>query len=260
MPGGIKPAGFDDRLTLVEHLDELRSRLILCGFVLLGATVLCFWQNHAILAIANAPLPDGTEPITLSPAEPFMTTLTVVLYSAVLLTMPFLLWQVYAFVLPAISASERKTITPMLVMIPVLFVCGVVFAYFVVVPAAIKFLLNFNDDQFSIQIRAREYYGFFSMSLLSVGLLFQIPVGILAITRLGLVTPQTLARNRRYAILVCAVLAMLLPGTDPVTMLVSMAPLVVLFEISLLLARWLGTPRGHEETTSPDVGAASARA
>jgi sec-independent protein translocase protein TatC len=239
----LKAAKFDDRMTLVEHLDELRSRLIVSVVVVLAVTALCFWQNHAILDIANAPLPDDVEPITLSPTEPFMTTLTVVLYAALLISLPFLLYQVYAFVLPALSPQEKRTMVPLLVLVPVLFILGVLFAYFVVVPAAVKFLLNFNDDQFSIQIRAREYYSFVGMALVSVGLLFQIPVGILAITRLGIVTPQQLAKNRRYAILVCAILAMLLPGTDPITMLVSMAPLVLLFELSLLLARWMGRPK-----------------
>ncbi len=181
-------------------------------------------------------------PITLSPTEPFLTTLTVVLYSALLITMPLLLYQAYSFILPALSPREKKTILPMLLMVPVLFIAGVVFAYYVVVPAAIAFLLGFNDSEFSIQIRAREYYSFFSLSLLSIGVLFQIPVGVLAVTRLGIVTPETLAKNRRYAILIIAVLAMLLPGTDPITMLVSMFPLVLLFEFSLLLARWLGRP------------------
>ena len=127
-------------------------------------------------------------------------------------------------------------------MVPLLFIAGVVFAYFVVVPAAIKFLLNFNDDQFNIQIRAREYYSFFSLTLLSVGILFQIPIGILAVTRLGIVRPDQLAHNRRYAILIIAVLAMLLPGTDPITMLLSMLPLILLFEFSLIVARLLGRP------------------
>src|SRR4051812_29285269 len=105
----LKPAGFDDRMTLVEHLDELRSRLIVSGVVLLLVGIFCFWQNHAILDIANAPLPDDVEPITLSPTEPFMTTLTVVLYSAILISLPFLLYQAYAFVLPALGARERRT-------------------------------------------------------------------------------------------------------------------------------------------------------
>jgi sec-independent protein translocase protein TatC len=239
----LKAAKFDDRMTLVEHLDELRSRLIFALLFVVVVTAFCFWQNHAILDIANAPLPDDVEPITLSPTEPFMTTLTVVLYAALLISLPFLLYQLYAFVLPALSPQEKRTMVPLLMLVPVLFIAGVVFAYFVVIPAAIKFLLNFNDDQFSIQIRAREYYSFVGMSLAAVGILFQIPVGILAITRLGIVTPQQLAKNRRYAILVCAILAMLLPGTDPITMLLSMAPLVLLFELSLILARWLGRPQ-----------------
>jgi sec-independent protein translocase protein TatC len=254
----LKAARFDDRLTLVEHLDELRNRLIVSGVFLLVVAVLCFWQNHALLDIANAPLPGDFEPITLSPTEPFMTTLTVVLYSAILISLPFLLYQVYAFVLPALSPREQRTTLPLLLLVPVLFIAGVVFAYFVVVPAAIQFLLNFNDDQFATQIRAREYYSFFSMALISVGVLFQIPVGILAVTRLGIVTPEQLRKNRRYAILVCAVLAMLLPGTDPVTMLISMAPLVVLFELSLVLTRWLGRPRQAEDTGSEAVPGAAA--
>ena len=253
----IKAASFDDRMTLVEHLDELRTRLIICGVALVVAAIVCFWQNHLLLDIANGPLPDDVEPLTFSPSEPFLTTLTLVLYSAVLVTLPILLYQAYAFILPALTPGERKVILPVLLMVPILFVAGVVFAYFVVVPAAIKFLLNFNDDQFNIQIRAREYYSFFSLSLISVGILFQIPIGILAVTKLGIVTPEQLAKNRRYAILIIAVLAMLLPGTDPITMLLSMLPLVLLFEFSLIVARVLGRPgksRGTEvEPAEPPV-------
>ncbi len=238
----IRAASFDDRLTLVEHLDELRTRLILCGVALLVAAGVCFWQNNLLIEIANAPLPEGLEPLTFSPTEPFMTTLTLVVYAALVITLPLLLHQLYAFIIPALTPRERRTATPLLLMVPLLFIAGAVFAYFVVIPAALKFLLNFNDQQFNIQIRARDYYGFFALALASVGALFQIPVGILAVTRLGLVTPQQLAHNRRYAILIIAVLAMLLPGTDPITMIISMAPLVLLFELSLLLARWLGTP------------------
>jgi sec-independent protein translocase protein TatC len=243
----IKAASFDDRMTLVEHLDELRSRLIVCGIALVVVSIFCFWQNHLLLDIANAPLPDNVEPLTFSPSEPFLTTLTLVLYSAILLTLPILLYQAYAFILPALTPTEKKVILPILLTVPLLFIAGVVFAYFVVVPAAIKFLLNFNDDQFNIQIRAREYYSFFSLTLISVGILFQIPIGILAVTRLGIVTPEQLAKNRRYAILIIAVLAMLLPGTDPIPMLISMVPLILLFEFSLVLARVLGRPSESEE-------------
>lgn len=253
-----KRANFDDRLTLVEHLDELRNRIILSGVFLLLAVVFCFWQNHELLDIANEPLPSvgangvPLEPLTFSPTEPFFTTVKLSFYGGILIAMPFLLYQIYAFVLPAFSPGEKKVLLPMLLAVPFLFIAGVVFAYFVVVPPALQFLLGFNNDQFNIQIRASEYYGFFVTTLIGVGLLFQIPIGVLSVTRLGIVTPQQLAKNRRYAILIIAVVAMLLPGTDPITMLISMAPLYLLFEGSVLLARWFGTPRDDDSSTLPE--------
>jgi sec-independent protein translocase protein TatC len=247
-----KRASFDDRLTLVEHLDELRTRLIVSGVVLLLAVIACFVFNHQLLEIANKPLPRDLEPVTLNPTEPFFTTLKLSFYAGILIALPFILYQIYAFVLPAFSPAEKKVVLPMLVMVPFLFIAGVVFAYFVVMPPALKFLLNFNEDQFNVQIRGSEYYGFFVTTLLGVGLLFQIPVGILAITRLGIVTPEQLGKNRRYAILIIAVIAMLLPGTDPITMLISMAPLYLLFELSLLLARWFGRPQDDDVSTLPE--------
>jgi sec-independent protein translocase protein TatC len=237
----LKAVRHEDRLTLVEHLDELRSRLIVSIAVFGVALGLCFWQNNLLLDIANAPLPeDRDQLLTFGVAEPFTTTLMVSAYGALLLALPFVLYQIYAFVLPAFSDQERRVITPLLLVVPLLFVAGVVFAYFVVMPAATEFLLNFNDDQFNVEVRARDYYGFFVTTLLAVGLIFQVPVGILAMTRLGVVTPDQLAQNRRYALLVIAIVAAMLPGVDPVTMLIEMVPLILLYELSILLARVFG--------------------
>jgi sec-independent protein translocase protein TatC len=249
----LRPAQFDDRMTLVEHLDELRTRIIVSAVVLVVAVSLCFWQNSLLLEIANKPLPgNDLEPLTFSPTEPFFTTLKLSFYAGILLALPIVLYQIYAFVLPAFSPHEKRVVTPLLLMVPVLFIAGVVFAYFVVMPPALSFLLGFNANDFNIQIRASEYYGFFVTTMIGVGILFQIPVAILAITRLGIVTPQQLGKNRRYAILIIAVVAMLLPGTDPITMLISMAPLYLLFEFSLLLARRFGKP-SEESESEPDV-------
>ena len=259
MPRVVRPVDFEDRLTLVEHLDELRSRIIVCLVVFGVALAICFWQNEWLLDVANAPLPGDRTPITFGVAEPFTTTLTIAAYGAILITLPVLLYEAYAFVLPALSPREKKVILPFLLMAPFLFMAGVVFAYFVVLPAATDFLLNFNDDQFNVEIRARDYYSFFALTEVSVGLLFQVPIGILAVTRLGIFTPQQIAANRRYAILVIAVLAMLLPGTDPVTMVISMVLLVVLFEGSLILARVIGGPEPEPEPEpGTDLGAAEA--
>jgi sec-independent protein translocase protein TatC len=231
-----RPIGHEDRLTLVEHLDELRTRIVISIFAFVVALGLCFWQNHRLLDIINDPLPKGTQPITLSPTEPFTTTLTVSAYAALLIALPVILYQFYAFILPAFSPTEKKIALPLLLMVPVLFVAGAVFAYFVIVPAALTFLLNFNDHQFNTQIRARDYYSFVLLTLVAAGIVFQVPVGVLGLTRLGIVTPQKLKRNRRYAYLGCAVVAALLPGVDPVSMLIEMVPLVVLYELSILLS------------------------
>ncbi|MBX5469585.1 MAG: twin-arginine translocase subunit TatC [Thermoleophilaceae bacterium] len=237
----IRPISHDDQLTIVEHLDELRTRIIVSLLALATAFGLCIWQKHLILDIVNRPL-HGRHPITLGVTEPFMTTLTLCAYAAIVISLPVVLYQLYAFVLPAFSPSERRVALPLMLMVPLLFIAGVVFAYYVVMPPALKFLLNFNDHEFNVQIRARDYYSFVSLTLLSVGILFQVPVGILALTRLGIVTPRQLRKNRRYAILVCTIIAALLPSVDPVSMILETIPLIVLYELSILLSAAFGRP------------------
>jgi sec-independent protein translocase protein TatC len=238
----LRPVDFEDRLTLVEHLDELRTRIIISVAAFVAAFALCFWQNSRLLDIANKPLPGDLTPITFGVAEPFTTTVTISAYAAIVIALPVVLYQAYAFVLPALTTREKRVVVPFLMGVPILFVAGVVFGYFVVLPAATKFLLNFNDNQFNIQVRARDYYSFFTLTLGVMGLIFQLPIGILAVTRLGIVSPDQLAKNRRYAYVILIVVAALLPGTDPVTMLIEAVPLLLLFEASLLLARIFGTP------------------
>lgn len=316
MPSTLaRPIGHEDRLSLVEHLDELRSRLIVCGSVLLIAFVVCAWQNEALLGTLNAPLeratetsikkgyglpgqlektqqavraigtqqavigkaladPDlelpaatrkalqqgnaavaqavrdlprtrGNQPVTLRVGEPFMTTLTVALYFSLLISMPLILYQLYAFVLPAFRPEEKRIALPLMAMVPFLFIGGVTFGYFVVLPPATQFLQNFNSDSFNVLVQAQDYYKFAVLALAGLGILFQLPVAILAATRVGLVTPLQLRQNRRYSLLIIAVVAMLLPGTDPITMLISMTPLLILYEASIWLAVLFN--RGREQ-------------
>ncbi len=302
----LRPVSHDDRLSLVEHLDELRTRLILCLAAFLVCFGVAFWQNDRVLDVMNRPLEktafkEGSQdpfekaatyqqaqkqffleqaafyaalavddslsaetrrraaqiaesarvtaraapatsprrPVTLGVGEPFTATFKVAIYAGLLLALPLLLYQAYAFILPAFSPREREVAVPLLLMVPFLFIGGVVFAYFFVLPAAIDFLQNFNDDSFDILLQARDFYSFSLLVLMAMGVLFQIPVAILAATRLEVVTPRQLRKGRRYAIVVIAVMAMLLPGQDPVTMLLMMVPLVVLYEGSILLASLL---------------------
>jgi sec-independent protein translocase protein TatC len=240
----IKPISHAEEVPLTDHLEELRSRIVTCLAVFGVALALCFWQNQLLLEAAGAALPAGHQKlITFGVTEPFTTTITVAAYGAIVLSLPIVLYQLYAFLLPAFSRRQQRAILPLLLLIPVLFLAGVAFGYFVVMPAALSFLLNFNDGQFNIQLQAREYYGFFAQTLLACGVVFQVPVGILAVTRLGIVSVRQLRKNRRYAYLACAVVAAALPGVDPVSMLLEMVPLLALYELSILLARAFGEPR-----------------
>ncbi len=250
----VRPVGYEDRLTLVDHLAELRTRLIVSVIVLVIASALCWWQNDLVLDIVNAPLDDldqgllGPEgkPLSLGVTEQFTTTLMVSAYAGLLLALPVVLYQLYAFILPAFSPTERRVALPLLLMVPVLFICGVLFCYFVVLEPATEFLLGFNEEDYTTAVRARDYYSFVALTTIAMGLLFQVPVVVLALTRLGITTPEKLRQNRRFAILGCAVLAAMLPTIDPLTMILEMIPLVILYELSIVLAQFVGRPPAED--------------
>jgi sec-independent protein translocase protein TatC len=306
MASPIRPIRHEDRLSLVEHLTELRTRLIVSALALAVAFGFCAWQNKALLSVVNAPLskqtlkqiekgngtlgqtaitqkallglagveqrecealsaatsglkpsavaalsscsreitaavarvprtPVADKPVTLGIGEPFTATITIAFYFALLISLPVILFQAYAFVLPAFSPTERKIALPLMLAIPFLFLIGVLFGYFVVFPASVRFFQNFNSSSYNVLVQASAYYRFEALILLAMGLIFQVPVGILAATRAGIVTPTQLRKNRRYAIVVAAAIAALLPG-DAITMALETAPLVLLYEISLRLA------------------------
>jgi sec-independent protein translocase protein TatC len=238
----IRPISHEDRLSVVDHLDELRSRLIVCALAFCVAWAFTGWQNHLVLEIMNAPLPEGKEPITLSPSEAFTSTLMNAAYFALIIAAPVILYELYAFILPAFSPSERRVATPLLILVPILFIGGVVFCYFVVLTPALHFLLNFNADEFNTQVRAKDYYSFVSLIMITMGIGFQIPVGVLAACKVGATNVQKLRRSRRYAIVAIVVLASLLPTLDPVTLLLEALPFYLLYELSILLASRWGRP------------------
>ena len=249
----IRPIDHEERLTLVDHLGELRTRVFIAISAFFAAFALCSWQNHLILEVVNHPLPANIpEPITFGVTEPFTTTLTNSAYFALMLALPVIIYQVYAFLLPAFSPMERRVARPLILMAPVLFVAGVLFCYFVVLEPAIDFLASFNSDEFNTQIRARDYYSFVYLTMAAMGLGFQLPIAVIAAVRLGITTPQKLRKNRRYAILVIAILAALLPTIDPITLLLEMIPMIVLYEGSI----WLATLLGPKEAPGVEIAPA----
>ena len=301
----LRPIGHEDRLSIVDHLDELRSRLIICGSVLIVAFGFCFWQNHALLHILNKPLPSTSsaadqhglaaapteavkerdafaasakaytalaasphlmpdvrqqyanlavafsqaakalpstapaqeKPITIGVGEPFTTTLTVCAYFALLFSLPVIIYQGYAFIVPALNSSERRIAFPLMAAAPGLFMLGVVFAYLIVLKPAVHFLQGYNSEQFNILVQAKTFYQFEILTMLGIGLAFQMPLGLLGLHRLGVINGSTLTQNWRYATVIIAVIAAAMPGADPVTTGLEMAPLVVLYLASIVMLK-----------------------
>jgi sec-independent protein translocase protein TatC len=227
--------GDEEEVGLVDHLDELRSRIIVSVIALTISISTCFWQNHRLLHLLNGPL--GHKPVVFGVTESFMSTLTVSAWTGLILALPVVLWQLYAFVFPALSHQQRQVARPLLLGVPLLFITGIVFAWLIVIPHAVTWLLNFNHQEFRIIIQAQNYYGFITKLALIFGIIFQLPVALLAAIRVGVVTVAQLRHSRRWAILAISLLTLFIPAAnDPVAMVLIMLPLYGLYEISLLLA------------------------
>ena len=221
---------------LVEHLGELRSRLLVSLGALAVGFGVAYAFHHELLDWLNAPLPDGRQPITLGVAEPFTTSIKVSLYGGFALALPVILWQVWSFLAPAMSKRTERALRVLLGFATLLFGAGVAFGYQIALPAAVHFLTNYDASVYDIQVRASSYYSFSLMVLLSVGLVFELPVFVLALVRLGVFTSAKLRSNRRIGYVAMAGLAVALPGVDPVTTAFEMAPLVALYEGSIWLS------------------------
>jgi sec-independent protein translocase protein TatC len=236
--------GPEDRLSVVEHLDELRNRIIVAVAALVLAFVGMYLISDQLLDALTWPLPDDQEDrlVTLSPTEPLFTVLKVTFYAAVLVALPVWLYQVYAFVIPAVQDQSRRVMLTIVAGISSLFTAGAAFGYFVVLPVALPFLLDFGGDNFNTQLRAGEYFAFATTLLLGSGLLFEVPVAMLGLARLGVVTAAQFRANWRVAIVVIAILAAILPGGDPLSMLLLMIPQVLLYQIGIWLAGAFGGP------------------
>jgi sec-independent protein translocase protein TatC len=177
------------------------------------------------------------KPVTLGVGESFTTTLTVAAYFALLFSLPILIYEGYAFVIPALSKNERRAAFPAMAAAPLLFLAGVLFTYIVVLPPAVHFLQGYNADQFQVLVQAKSYYSFEILTMLAVGLAFQLPLGMLGLHRVGVIDGSTLTRHWRYATVIIAVVAAAMPGADPVTTGLETAPLVILFLVSIVLLK-----------------------
>jgi sec-independent protein translocase protein TatC len=229
-----------EEATLVEHLGELRTRLIISLVALAAGFAVAYAFHGHILTWLNRPLPDRLQkPVTFSPIEPFTTSIWVSLWAGFLLALPIVFWQLWAFLAPAVEEHRQRSMSLLVAFATVLGVGGVAFGYFVILPPAIHFLTNYDSAYFTIQIRARDYYRFVSFVLLGVALAFEVPVFVLALVRLRILTAAQLRHTWRVGVFLMVVIGVLLPGVDPVSTILSVIPLVVLYVLAIGLATFL---------------------
>ena len=236
----VKRLDHGSEVPIHDHLEELRDRLIISIVTLGVALVVAFWRRHDVLDLLNEPLKGvlvSERPITLSPTEPLKIAVLVSLWTAIVATIPVLFYQAYAFVVPAFEDEHQKAARPLIIGVPLLFLVGVVFAYLAMLPAATKFLLGFDSDQYNTQVRAGDYYTYCVMLMLGMGILFELPAAVWLLTKVGAISSAFLRKQRRYALLVLAIVAAALPGGDPVSMMLGLIPLIILYEISIVLAK-----------------------
>jgi len=226
-----------EEATLVEHLEELRQRLFVCLGAVGLAFVGTFIFHRRILELLNAPLPKHiSKPVTFGVAEPFMTSMWVSLYAAGLIALPIILWQAWAFFAPAFEAQHTRTVGWFVLAASILLVCGVVFGYYLALPAAVHFLTGYDSAQYDVMIRASSYYSFAAMVLLAMGVVFELPMFVIGLVWMGVVSSAQLRRSRRIGYFIVAVIGVALPGVDPITTIIETIPLWILYEASIWLS------------------------
>ena len=229
--------GHGEEATLVEHLEELRQRIFVCIGAVVACSIVAFVFHKHLIHWLEQPLPrKHRQLVTFSPGEPFMTSLWVSIWAGVLVALPIWLWQIWAFLIPAFDRAHATMLRAFVFLSSLLLVAGVVFGYFVALPAATTFLTNYDNQVFTVFIRARDYISFATKVLLAMALVFELPIFVVGLTRLGILTTKQLRRNRRIGYFVVACIGVALPGVDPVTTIFETIPLAVLYEVSIWLS------------------------
>jgi sec-independent protein translocase protein TatC len=227
----------EEEALLVEHLEELRGRIMIALAAVAVGTAAAFVFHGAILDLLAGPLPAGhRHVVAFGVAEPFTVSLTVSLYAGVLVALPVILWQLWSFLVPALDPAAERRILGLAAFGLVLGAAGLAFGYSILLPRAIHWLTSFDTTHFRLLLRASSYYSFVTSVLLGVVCVFELPLIVLTAVSLGVLSSDTLRRNRRKGYFIVAVAALALPGPDPVTTLLELLPMWALFEGSIWLA------------------------
>jgi sec-independent protein translocase protein TatC len=234
----------EKKLPLTAHLQELRKRLILSFVAVGGGFALCYTFAEKIFDILAAPLlkmmPAGGSLIFTSVAEAFFTYMKVAFISGLILASPFVLYQIWAFVAPGLYRHEKKYVVPFVLAGSFFFAGGILFAYYIALPVGFRFLLGFATDFIKPLPSMKEYLSFSIKFLLAFGLVFEFPVVLVLLARIGVVDAKTLARQRKYAILLIFIFAAILTPPDIISQVIVALPMIGLYELSILLSKIFG--------------------
>lgn len=238
--------GHGEEATLVEHLGELRARLLISLLALAVGFAVAFAFHGTLIEWLTRPLPEGRKLTTFGVTEPFFTAVKVSLYGALAVAFPVLVYQLWSFFAPAFEERSQRIISTFVVLATALFAGGVAFGYAIVLPRAVSFLTTYDEALYDVNIRASYYFSFVSLALVGLGFVFELPIFVLALVRLQIVTAERLRRNRRLGIFLVVLVAVLLPTVDPISLAFEAVPMVLLYEFSIWLAtvmerRWTRT-------------------
>jgi sec-independent protein translocase protein TatC len=231
---------YDERLTLVQHLEELRNRILIVAVAVLVGVIAAAVFEHQVFWLLLHPLdqsgipPSARKITTFSPAEPFMISLKVWLYVGVIAATPVLIYEFWAFVGPAFTNTRRRQIVAVTVICTLLYLAGIAFGYELVLTTGLRWLLRFNGSYFQVQNRAADYFSFVAWFLVAFGATFEMPVFIVTAVRLGVVSTKALIKHARWAVLGTAIVSMVATPTQDIPSMVLMwVPLMILYAISI---------------------------
>ena len=226
--------GHGEEATLVEHLEELRQRLFACIGALLFGFILAFVFHRRLIHALELVLPAGKRHLTtFTIGEPFMTSIWLSIYAGFLLALPVILWQAWAFFLPAFDPHHERMLRIFVVISVGLLAVGIVFGYYLALPAASHFLANYDNSEYQTFIRARDFIGFAAKVLVAMAIVFELPLFVVGLTRIGILSTRSLRRSRRIGYFIVCCVGVALPGVDPVTTIIETVPLLLLYELSI---------------------------
>jgi sec-independent protein translocase protein TatC len=243
----------DHKMSLTDHLVELRKRLVRCVIILFIGFGACYYYKDFIFDIVTRPLvhvlPKNSYLIYTGLTEAFFVYMKLAFFASLIITCPFIIYQIWKFISPALHSTEKKYVLPFVLFSTLLFISGVLFGYFIALPPAFEFFVSFNNQYLQSMISFSDYISLFVTFLLGFGLSFELPVFMFFLAKLGIVNSQMLSKQRKYAILVIFIVAAILtPSPDALSQILMAIPLMFLYEVSIFITKFAGKKKVDSES------------